>query len=140
MREIFAPFGAIDLVQIQRDGAGKSQGHAYVTCVCCVCSLFAFALCLLSLLFALCSPCSLLSALFALCLRLLLVCSLCSLLSLLSVCVCSLSVFARPVVRCGSVLGWEQRSRLMTAFLLLATFMQWRRTAIAWKETCKVLE
>jgi len=85
VREIFAPFGAIDLVQIQRDGAGKSQGHAYVTCVCCVCSLSAFALCLLSLLFALCS--------------------LCSLLSLLSVCVCSLSVFARPVVRWGSVLG-----------------------------------
>jgi len=68
VREIFAPFGAIDLVQIQRDGAGKSQGHAYVTCVCCVCSLSAFAL------FALCSLLSLLSALVALCLRLLSVC------------------------------------------------------------------
>ena len=112
MREIFAPFGAIDLVQIQRDGAGKSQGHAYVTCVCCVCSLSAFALCLLSLLFALCSLCSL--SAFALCLCLL--DQLCA----------------------GAVFLVEQGSRLMTAVLLLATFMQWRCTAIAWKEMCKV--
>lgn len=32
MRDIFAPYGPLDLVQIQRDGAGKSQGHGYVTC------------------------------------------------------------------------------------------------------------
>lgn len=33
VRDIFAPYGPLDLVQIQRDGAGKSQGHGYVTCV-----------------------------------------------------------------------------------------------------------
>lgn len=32
VRDIFAPYGPLDLVQIQRDGAGKSQGHGYVTC------------------------------------------------------------------------------------------------------------
>ena len=31
VRDIFAPYGPLDLVQIQRDGAGKSQGHGYVT-------------------------------------------------------------------------------------------------------------
>lgn len=31
VQDIFAPFGLINNVVIQKDGQGKSQGHGYVT-------------------------------------------------------------------------------------------------------------
>ena len=31
VRDIFASYGLIDNVVIQKDGQGKSQGHGYVT-------------------------------------------------------------------------------------------------------------